>query len=63
MIRNNKISPEMIRAAGSVHTASLVEDVPEIFALEDTTSLSYKHQVAENWGSWEKRPIKPVVVG
>ncbi|MEI6860128.1 MAG: transposase DNA-binding-containing protein [Shewanella sp.] len=36
LIRNNKISPEMIRAAGSMHTASLVEDVPEILALEDT---------------------------
>ncbi|MEI6860134.1 MAG: transposase DNA-binding-containing protein [Shewanella sp.] len=58
LICNNKISPEMIRAAGSMHTASLVEDVPEILALEDTTSLSYRRK---NWGRWGKRPIKPVV--
>lgn len=46
LIPNQHVSPEMIRVAGFEHTASLVKDVPEIQALEDTTSLSYKHQVA-----------------
>ncbi len=58
LIRNNKVSPEMIRDAGSMHTASLVEDEPEILALEDTTSLSYKHQVAEKLGKLGKTTDK-----
>ena len=54
LIRNNHVSLEMIRAAGFEHTASLVKDIPEILALEDITSLSYKHQVAEELGKLGK---------
>jgi hypothetical protein len=49
-IRNDNISPEKIRRAGFEQTAKSVQDIPEILALEDTTSLSYKHQVAEELG-------------
>lgn len=58
LIRNKKVSPEMIRVAGFQHTASLVKDVPEILALEDTTSLSYKHQVANELGKLGKKTDK-----
>ncbi|SQD78824.1 transposase [Moritella yayanosii] len=58
MIRNENVSPEMIRVAGFEHTASLVKDIPEILALEDTTSLSYKHQVAEDLGKLGKTTDK-----
>jgi hypothetical protein len=49
-ISNDNISPEKIRRAGFERTAKSVQDIPEILALEDTTSLSYKHQVAEELG-------------
>jgi len=58
LIRNENVSPEMIRVAGFEHTASLVKDIPEILALEDTTSLSYKHQVAEDLGKLGKTTDK-----
>ena len=58
LIRNDNVSPEMIRVAGFEHTASLVKDIPEILALEDTTSLSYKHQVAEDLGKLGKTTDK-----
>jgi hypothetical protein len=45
-IRNDNIQPDKIRRAGFEQTAKAVQDIPEILALEDTTSLSYKHQVA-----------------
>ena len=49
-IRNDKIYPEEIRRAGFEQTAQSIQDIPEILALEDTTSLSYKHQVATELG-------------
>jgi len=48
----------MIRVAGFEYTASLVKDVSEILALEDTTSLSYKHRVAEKLGKLGKTTDK-----
>jgi hypothetical protein len=50
LIRNDKISPEMIRASVFQHTAELAQPYAEILALDDTTALSYKHQVAEELG-------------
>lgn len=50
LIRNEKISPELIRASGFQHTAELAQPYAEILALDDTTALSYKHQVAEGLG-------------
>lgn len=49
-IRNPQVSAEAIRKAGAMRTAELVRDIPELLAIEDTTSLSYKHQVAEELG-------------
>jgi hypothetical protein len=49
-IRKDNIYPEKLRRAGFEHTAKSVQDIPKILALEDTTSLSYKHRVAENLG-------------
>ena len=50
LIRNDNVSPDMIRVAGFQHTAKEAVSVAEILALEDTTSLSYKHQVAADLG-------------
>ncbi len=50
MIRNDKVAPEIIRASGFQHTAELTQPYSEILAIDDTTSLSYKHQVAEDLG-------------
>lgn len=54
LIRNDKVSPSVIRAAGFEHTARVASDVPEILAIEDTTSLSYKHSVASELGKLGK---------
>ena len=58
LIRNENVSPACIRAAGFAHTDQWVEDVTEILALEDTTSLSYKHKVAEALGRLGKSTHK-----
>ncbi|MCL1125978.1 transposase DNA-binding-containing protein [Shewanella surugensis] len=50
LIRNDNISPEMIRASGFHHTAELAQPYAEILAIDDTMALSYKHQVAEKLG-------------
>lgn len=50
LMRNDNVSPEVIRAAGFQHTAELAQSYSEILALDDTTSLSYKHQVAPELG-------------
>ncbi len=49
-IRNNKVSPVAIRNAGFDATASLVVERDEVWVMEDTTSLSYRHQVAGELG-------------
>lgn len=57
-IGNNHISADAMRAAGFAHTAALAKDIAEILALEDTTSLSYKHQVAKSLGKLGKKTDK-----
>ena len=57
-IRNDNVSADVMRAAGFAHTASLATDTAEILALEDTTSLSYKHQVAKSLGKLGKKTDK-----
>jgi len=52
--RNRKIMAEEIRRAGFEQTVNLAQDIPELLALEDTTSLSYKHQVASELGKLGK---------
>lgn len=54
LIRHDKVSASVLRAAGFDQTANTVGDVPEILALEDTTSLSYKHSVAPELGKLGK---------
>lgn len=53
-IRNNAVQPEAIRRAGFEQTVACAQDIPELLALEDTTSLSYKHQVASELGKLGK---------
>lgn len=53
-LRNDAICPSAIRRAGFEHTVKLAKDIPELLALEDTTSLSYKHQVAPELGKLGK---------
>ena len=49
-IRNPNVSAEAIRKAGAMQTVKLAQAFPELLAIEDTTSLSYRHQVAEELG-------------
>ncbi|TMV67279.1 IS4-like element IS50R family transposase, partial [Salmonella enterica subsp. enterica serovar Heidelberg] len=49
-IRNPNVSAEAIRKAGAMQTVKLAQEFPELLAIEDTTSLSYRHQVAEELG-------------
>ena len=44
-IRNPNVSAEAIRKAGAMQTVKLAHEFPELLAIEDTTSLSYRHQV------------------
>jgi len=39
LIRNDNVSPSMIRVAGFARTTQAVENVDEILALEDTTAI------------------------
>ena len=47
-IRNPNVSAEAIRKAGAMQTVKLAREFPELLAIEDTTSLSYRHQ-----GAWQ----------
>ena len=49
-IRIPNVSAEAIRKAGAMQTVKLAREFPELLAIEDTTSLSYRHQVAEELG-------------
>lgn len=53
-IRNEQIQASAIREAGFEQTVKSAQGIAEIFALEDTTSLSYKHQVAATLGKLGK---------
>ncbi len=50
LIRNDMASPEVIRSSGFDYTAEQAQSYSEILAIDDTTSLSYKHQVATELG-------------
>ena len=50
LIRNDKVTPETIRCSGFDYTAEQAQSYSEILAVDDTTSLSYKHQVASELG-------------
>ena len=50
LIRNDKVAPETIRCSGFDYTAEQAQSYSEILAVDDTTSLSYKHQVASELG-------------
>ena len=45
LLRNEHVIPNDIRRAGFQCTAKKVRDFDETLAIEDTTSLSYKHSV------------------
>ncbi len=49
-IRNPHVCAAAIRKAGAMRTVELAQEFPELLAIEDTTSLSYRHQVAEELG-------------
>ncbi|RJY07071.1 hypothetical protein D5R81_16630 [Parashewanella spongiae] len=50
LMHNNSVAPEVIRCSGFDHTAEQAQSYLEILAIDDTTSLSYKHQVASELG-------------
>jgi hypothetical protein len=49
-IRNERVSPAAIRRAGFEGTRAQLPRDGTLLALEDTTSLSYRHQVADELG-------------
>lgn len=57
-IRNDQVSADAIRRAGFEATAALANEREEVWVLEDTTSLSYKHSVAEKLGKLGKSTDK-----
>ncbi len=57
-IRNPKVEPMKIRQAGFERTVEIAQDIPELLALEDTSSLSYKHQAASKLGKLGKKEDK-----
>ena len=50
-IRNDAIKPSAIAEGGFKATAERVKESSTLFALEDTTSLSYRHSATEELGS------------
>ncbi|MFT6506555.1 MAG: hypothetical protein ACJAUK_000635 [Colwellia polaris] len=49
-IRNEKISPDEIANAGFKHTQEIIQQRPLVLAIQDTTGLTYKHNVTEELG-------------
>jgi hypothetical protein len=49
-VRNPAVDPEAVAEAGFFATAAQVQNVPWLLAVEDTTTLSYSHQAAEQLG-------------
>lgn len=49
-ISNPHVSAAAIRKVGAMRTVELAQPFPELLAIEDTTSLSYRHRVAEELG-------------
>lgn len=50
LIRNSEVSPEAIANGGFKATVELAKNYDELLALEDTTSLSYQHSIADKLG-------------
>lgn len=49
-LRNPAVDPAAVAEAGFFATAAQVQDVPWLLAVEDTTTLSYRHAAAEQLG-------------
>ena len=58
-IRNPNVSAEAIRKAGAMQTVKLAQEFPELLAIEDTTSLSYRHRSPKSLASWALFRINP----
>lgn len=50
LIRNEDVTAEAIAEGGFEATADLAQNYNELLALEDTTSLSYRHSIADDLG-------------
>ncbi len=57
-IRNTRVKPEAIAECGYQATADIAQKHSTVLALEDTTSLSYSHQVSQLLGSLGGKPSK-----
>ena len=55
LIRNDSVSPEAIAEGGFQATAKLAQRCSTLLAVEDSTSLSYRHSVAEELGATNSR--------
>lgn len=55
LIRNDAVSPEAIAEGGFQATARLAHECATLLAVEDSTSLSYRHSVAEELGPTNSR--------
>lgn len=49
-IRNEKITPDDIATAGFKHTSDIIHQTPLVLAIQDTTGLTYKHNVTKELG-------------
>lgn len=50
LLRNDEVKPEAIRAGGFAGVAQHAQDYALLLAIEDTTSVSYQHAVADELG-------------
>ena len=49
-IRNDNISPDEIANAGFKQTSEIIPQIPLVLAIQDTTGLTYKHNVTKELG-------------
>lgn len=56
LLRNEEVKPEAIREGGFEATARQAEKHALLLAIEDTTSLSYEHEVAAQLGTTSNNP-------
>lgn len=54
-IRNDGVSAMQIAEGGYTATALLAQSIPVLLAIEDSTSLSYKHEVSKELGYTSNR--------
>lgn len=50
-VRNEHIQPESIAEAGFTHTSQVLQTRPLVLAIQDTTELSYSHNVTDELGN------------